>query len=246
MMRATSILAVSILFGLGCGNPEEEGRKAAQRKAEELNKQEVAAKAAVKIQPPVPGRAHVPCEQLIDPVKFTEALAEVEPVTVRDQTASDAEAAAVCGILRGGVRPDQKQQSEIMKKNFGRLGTLPGDEICVVTAYCWTLEDDAKFRDKCKTDGFNGDESMGSWSCLQVVAQGAEDVFSFKFLDEDTKCILKVRGGPSMISNELITTCAKAARDYIGKEQIAVGADRPPPAPAAGSAAPAGTGSATP
>jgi len=236
-MRA--ILLVAILFGLfGCTNAEEEGRKAAQKKAEELNKQEVASKAAVKINPPVAGRAHVPCEQLIDTAKFTESLAEVEPVRVRDQTSSDAEAAAVCGVLRGGVRPDQKQQSEIMKKNFGRLGTLPGDELCAITAYCWTIEDSEKFKAKCQTEGFTGNESMGTWACLQVVAQGADDVYSFKFLDEDTKCILKVRGGPSMIDNELITNCAKAARDYIGKEQIAPGWT--PPAPTG-----SGSGSAT-
>ena len=234
-MRATScsILALAIVFG--CTNAEEEGRKAAQQKAEELNKQEVAAKAAVKISPPVPGRAKIPCEQLIDPVKFTEALAEVEPVKVRDQTTMDAEAAAVCGVLRGGVRPDQKQQSEIMKKNFGRLGTLPGDELCAVTAYCWTIEEDAKFRAKCQAEGFLADDSMGSWACKQVVAQGADDVHVFKFFDEDTKCILKVRGGPSMVDNELIRTCAKAARDYIGKEQITVGAAPAPTAPAADS-----------
>jgi hypothetical protein len=236
-MRAILIVAVVILFG--CTNAEEEGRKAAQQKAEELNKKEVAAKAAVKVNPPVPGRAHIPCEQLIDAAKFTEALAEVEPVRVRDQTSSDAEAAAVCGVLRGGVRPDQKQQAEIMKKNFGRLGTLPGDELCAITAYCWTIEDEAKFKAKCQAEGFTGNESMGTWACLQIVAQGADDVYSFKFLDEDTKCIIKVRGGPSMIDNELITTCAKTARDYIGKDQIAVGG-AVAPAPAAGS------GSATP
>src|SRR5690349_12746764 len=230
-MRA--ILGVALVITFGCSkSAEEEGRKAAQQKAEELNKQEVAAKAAVKISPPVPGRAHIPCEQLIDAAKFTEALAEVEPVKIRDETTSDAEAAAVCGVLRGGTRPDQKQQSEIMKKNFGRLGTLPGDELCAVTAYCWTLEEDAKFRAKCQSDGFMGNETMGTWACVQVVAQGADDVNVYKWLDEDTKCILKVRGGPSMIDNELITNCAKTARDTIGKDQIAVGGAAPAPAPA--------------
>jgi hypothetical protein len=244
----TVVLAVS-----ACTNAEEAGRKAAQEKAAEETKREVAATAAVKVNPPVPGRRKIPCEQLIDPAKFQEALAEIEPMRVRDETQVDMDAAAVCGLLRGGVRPDQKQQGEIIKKNGGRLGTLPGDELCSVTAYCWTIEEDAKFRDRCKTQGFNGDETMGTWACLQVVAQGADDVNVYKFLDDDTKCVLKVRGGPSMVDNDVILRCAKAARDYIGKPEIEVRSDAPngftsAPAGSAGSgsgAAP-GSGSATP
>lgn len=234
MHRSISLLsitsAMSLALAMGCTNAEEEGRRAAQARAAAETQKEVAAKAAVKINPPVPGRAHLPCEQVIDPAAFTESLAEVDPITVKDNTASDAEAAAVCSLVRGGVRPDQSQQAAMIKKNGGRLGTIPGDELCRVTMYCWTLEEDAKFRDKCKRDGFQPDESMGSFACLQIVAQGADDVYSFKFLDEDTKCIIKVGGGPSMVDNDLITRCAKAARDLIGKPQIAVGGAAPAPA----------------
>jgi len=241
-MRASSSVSVSIslvasAFALvaGCTNAEEEGRRAAQQRAALETKRE-AAQAAPKVIPPVANRAHVSCEQLIDVQAFGEALAEVEPLTLKDTTSSDGDAAASCGLIRGGVRPDQSQQAAIIKKNGGRLGTIPGDELCNVTAYCWTIEDEQGFADRCKQQGFQQDDSMGSHACLQVVAQGADDVYSYKFLDEDTKCILKVRGGPSMIDNALITTCAKAARDLIGKAQIAPGWT-PPAAPTDGAGA---------
>jgi hypothetical protein len=224
-MRAMSIISVTLSLAAACGNPEEEGRKAAEARAAAETKAEVAAAApAVKLNPPVAGGAKVPCAQLLDAPAFTEALAEVEPLSVKDITQVDAEAAAVCALIRGGVRPDQAQQAKISKKNAGRLGTLPGDELCRVTAYCWTIETDARFRETyCKSKGLQSDESMGSYACLHINAVGADDVYSFTFFDEDTKCLLKVNGGPSMVDNDLITTCAKTARDLIGKPQIAPG-----------------------
>src|SRR5678815_4330744 len=116
--RFSAMKAITLAIGislLACGNAEEEGRRAAQAKAAAETKQEVASQAAVKISPPVPGRAHIPCTQLIDTTVFGEALAEVEPLRVTDITQTDAEAAAVCALIRGGVRPDPKQQAEMIK-----------------------------------------------------------------------------------------------------------------------------------
>jgi hypothetical protein len=67
-----------------------------------------------------------------------------------------------------------------------------------------------------------------------IVAQGADDVKRFRFFDDDTKCIIQVRGGPSNVDNDLIGKCAKAAHDLIGPDHIKVGA-----APAAPSDTPA-------
>jgi hypothetical protein len=241
-MRAMAMTAMTLTIGLlACGNAEEEGRRAAQAKAAAETKQEVATQAAVKVNPPVPGRAHIPCTQLIDAAQFTEALAEVEPIKVTDITQTDADAAAVCALIRGGVRPDPKQQAEMIKKaKGGRLGAIPGDELCRVSAFCWTIEDDVKYRAKCPTDGDTPDESTaGGWSCMHLNAQGSDDVYSYRFVDEDTKCILKINGGPSMVDNEFIATCAKTARTLIGKPQITPGM-APAPAPTG-----SGSGSAT-
>jgi hypothetical protein len=238
-LSSLSLLAAIALAG--CGDPEAEGRRAAQERAALETRRETATKAAEKIIPPVANRAKIPCEQLIDPTPFTELLGEVDPLSVRDATAADAEAAASCSLIRGGERPDQAQQAALSKKNGGRIGTIPGDEVCNVTAYCWTIEDLTSLKAACKRDGFQDDESLGHYSCLQVVATGSDDVHSFKFFDEDTKCLLKVRGGPSMVDNDIISRCARAARDTIGKPQIAPGWT--PPAPGSGSdGAAAGSG----
>ena len=102
-----------------------------------------------------------------------------------------------------------------------------------MTAFCWTIEEAQKFKEKCKVRKDRDDESMGSYACVQVVAQGIDDVFVYRFFDEDTKCILQVRGGPSNVDNEIIRNCAKTARDMIGPAQIAVtpGGDATPPPP---------------
>jgi hypothetical protein len=113
-----------------------------------------------------------------------------------------------------------------------------------VTAFCSTIEDPQKFKEKCHTRKDRDDDSMGSYACVQVVAQGIDDVQVFRFFDDDTKCIIQVRGGPSNSNNDLIRDCAKAARDMIGPAQIAVtpGGDKPADKPADGSAG-SGSGS---
>src|SRR5438093_272403 len=77
------------------------------------------------------------------------------------------------------------------------------------------------------------DVSLGFSACVLVVATGEDDVKRFRFYDEDTKCIIQVHGGPSMVDNDLIGKCAKAAHDLIGPDQIKPGAAPAAPAPAA-------------
>ncbi|MDQ3365524.1 MAG: hypothetical protein M3680_08860 [Myxococcota bacterium] len=242
-MRAiTAIIAIGVL-GSGCGKGAKQGEEEARREAEALQKQkEATGGVAAVIRPPVPGSTRIPCERLLDPVAFGAAINEKEPLEMKDITKAEAEAAASCSLHRGGKRLNEKEQQALLKKE-GRLGVLAGDELCNVTAFCWTIEDAQRFKDKCKARKDRDDESMGTYACMQVVAQGVDDVHVFRFFDEDTKCVLQVRGGPSNVDNEIIRNCAKAARDQIGAAQIAVtpGGDAPPPA--AGAAAPAGSGS---
>jgi hypothetical protein len=228
-MRALSITSLSIIaaIGLGCGD-KEDAKEAARREAEALE-QATAAKPAPKVLPPVPGEQRIPCEQLIpDPEPYRTALGETEPVSVRDVTRGDAEAAASCSIVRGGEKLTAKQQEELAKKTNRRMGVLPGEDLCNVTAYCWTVETEENFRLRCKQRGHKDDEStMGSYSCVQVVAQGADDVNVHRFFHPDTKCILQVRGGPSNVDNDKIAACARTARDTIGPEHIRVAAPTP-------------------
>lgn len=239
---ANVVLAGATL--VACGKSENAGAEEARKQAEaELKDKVKNGEAAVKIKPPVPGQQTIPCEQLIDLPTFQSAMGELEPLTVKDTRKAEPEAASSCGLARGGKRPTEAEQKAILKKE-GRLGVMAGDELCNVTAYCWTIEDPERFKLKCKQKKDQDDESMGSYACKQVVAVGADDVFVYRFFDADTKCIIQVKGGPSNVDNEAIRKCAIAARDTITPERITPGAA---PAPSdAGSAAgsAAGSGSA--
>lgn len=211
-----------------CGKSENAGAEEARKQAEaEQRAKEASGQSAVKIRPPVPGQATVACETLIDLAKFQEALGEAEPITIKDTRKNEPEAASSCAITRGGKRPTEAEQKAILKKE-GRLGVMPGDELCNVTAFCWTIEDADRFKEKCKQRKDQDDETMGSYACKQVVAVGADDVFVFRFFDTDTKCILQVKGGPSNVDNEMIRKCAITARDTITPERIVPGAAPPP------------------
>jgi hypothetical protein len=228
-MHAIAFAAVMAACN-GSGGIEE-----AKRQAAEQDKGKDTAAPAKKIQTPVPNMQHVPCDQLLDAAAFTKALAEADPVTVVDETKTDADAAASCALHRGGKRPTPAEQAA-MTKEKGKLGVLNGDELCRVTAYCWTIEDPDRFRKKClETKNRQEDNSMGTFACLQVVQTGEDDVDLFRFYDADTKCVLQVAAGPSMTDNSYIRTCAKAARDLIGPAQIAVQPVTGQPKPGAGS-----------
>jgi hypothetical protein len=220
-MRTT--IALSLLIALAaCDSGENAGREAAKRQqAEELKHAAAGTEAAKKISPPVPGRAKLDCKNVIDAEKFTQLLGESTPLTVVDSK-SEPEAAASCSLMRGGKRPSDAEQKAIIKEKGGRLGVIPGDELCNVSTFCWTIEDPDRFMKKCAELKEKTDNSLGFAACVLVVATGEDDVNRYRFFDDDTKCIIQVRGGPSNVDNDLIGKCAKAAHDLIGPDQIKV------------------------
>ena len=234
-------IVLSLGVGLaGCSKGANEGAEEAKKQAEKEQKEkEASGGTAKKITPPVPGKAKLDCNAVINADSFKQALGETEPVTVA-ASGSEPDAAASCSILRGGKRLSDAEQKAKLKKE-GRLGVMPGDEICNVSTFCWTIEDPDRFRKHCAEVKDKDDDSLGFYSCVLIVAQGADDVKRFRFFDDDTKCIIQVRGGPSNVDNDLIGRCAKAAHDLIGPDQIKVGAA--PAAPAA-PAEPAGSAAA--
>src|SRR5262249_42424585 len=234
-MRTT--IAILLILA-GCSKGASEGAEEAKKQAEkEQREKEKSGGAAQKVNPPVPGRGKLDCAAVINADAFKQALGETEPITEAAST-SEPDAAASCSILRGGKRLSDAEQKAKLKKD-GRLGVMPGDEICNVSTFCWTIEDADRFRRHCAEIKDKDDESLGFYSCVLIVAQGADDVKRWRFFDDDTKCIIQVRGGPSNVDNDLIGKCAKAAHDLIGPDQIKVGA-----APAAPAAPAAGSGSA--
>src|SRR5258708_36974162 len=105
-----------------------------------------------------------------------------------------------------------------MKKKASKVGVLPGEELCNIPTFCWTIEDAERFRQKCHDTKDTDDNSLGFYACVMIVATGEDDVKRFRFFDDDTKCIIQVRAGPSMVGNDFIGKCAKAAHDLIGPE----------------------------
>lgn len=234
-MRTTIAIVLSIAL-LACSKGANEGAEEAKKQADKEQKEkEASGGVAKKISPPVAGRAKLNCASVINATQFQQALGEVEPITVADSK-SEPDAAASCSILRGGKRLTDAEQKAKLKKD-GRLGVMAGDEICNVSAFCWTIEDPDRFRKKCAELKDKDDDTLGFYSCVMIVAQGVDDVKRWRFFDDDTKCIIQVRGGPSNVDNDLIGKCAKAAHDMIGPEQIKVGA--PPAEAPAAPAAPA-------
>ncbi|MDX2092286.1 MAG: hypothetical protein SFX73_30765 [Kofleriaceae bacterium] len=231
-MRAPISIAVAVAALLpACSKGANEGAEEARKEAEaELKAKVAAGEAPKKISPPVPGQAKIPCAQLIDTAAFQTALGETEPLVLSEKK-DEAEAAASCSLNRGGKPLSQTEQAAKLKKE-GRLGVLPGDEVCNVSAFCWTIEEPERFKTKCAEKKHMDDESMGTYACRQTVMVGAFDVYVYRFFDADTKCVLQVRGGPSNTDNETIRKCAMTARDSIGPAQIAVSGATPPAAPA--------------
>lgn len=221
-------ITIVIAFVAACGS-KEDAKEEAKREAEALEKKAEAPKPAQKVLPPVPGEQRIPCEQLIDPTVFQTALGEAEVLSVKDMTKQDAEAAASCSLVKGGVMLTAKEQEALAKKTNRRMGVLPGDDICNISAYCWTVENEENFKARCKQKGHRDDTSMGNYACVQVVQQGADDVHVYRFFDPDTRCILQARGGPSNVDNQKILACANTARDSIGPAQIKVDAVMPTP-----------------
>lgn len=228
-----------VLLVAACGkdkNPLEEARR--QQEEEYKNRESVAA--PKKLRPPVPGETKLPCAQVMNVDAFQTALAETEPLTLKDVTPkNDGDVTASCDLVRGGKKLTDAEQQALIKKE-GRLGILSGDVVCNVRLLCTKLESEQTVRDRCARAKERADESMGTFACVQVVATGVYDVEVYKFFDEDTKCLIEVRGGPSNTDNSTIRTCATTARDTIGPPQIAVGPDGKPVG-----APPAQTGSAT-
>lgn len=207
---------------------EEAGMLAAQKEAEaESQRLAKETPAAPKQRAPVSGSRKLDCNQLIDMTAFREALGEKEPMAMRDVSKGNADANASCSLLRGGRSLSPKEQEAIIKRT-GKLGVIAGDELCNVSAYCNSVEQEESFKKRCRELKLQEDESAGFSACVKIIPHGAVDVKSFRFLDPETKCVIEVRGGPSMVDNDYIAKCAKAARDLIGPDQIA---ETPPAAP---------------
>lgn len=176
----------------------------------------------IKVKTALPGGVTIACNDMLDATKMTELLGEKDPVTFKD--VKEMGSTSVCSVRRGGEVMDAKAQAEIVKKT-ARLGVLAGDELCHVTIYCSIPANDENFQNDCKKNIEKGtrqaNEDIGAYACIKVTPKGPNDAFTYKFIDADTRCVMAVRGGPSVNEEAEVQKCAKAVMETVGPEQIA-------------------------
>lgn len=170
-----------------------------------------------KFTSPVPYGKHVSCANLVDGAKFATYI-NGEIGEVKDKSDSNAEATSVCAFMRGGEPPSndaQLRQAQNMK-----LGVLPGDEYCTLTAFCSYPAEPEEFKKKCQEDGHREDNSLGQFACVREYQRATEYAYTYRVIDAETQCIFEVMGGPSVTDEALVQGCTKAALETIGPENI--------------------------
>ncbi len=170
--------------------------------------------APVVVNPPVALGTKLACAKVFDPAVFTTALGEQALLVIRDQP--HAEATASCSFVRGGTKPTAAEQQRLLKQT-GKLGVLPGDVICEVSASCATIEEPERFDKACEQ---RGGKLFPDHACVSTFAAGAYDLEVHRVLDEDTGCVLSVHGGPANTDNDVVRACVKTARAAFGPAQL--------------------------
>jgi hypothetical protein len=173
----------------------------------------------IKFESPVPYGKHVACPDLVDGAKFATYIGD-EVGEVKDRSSSNAEATSVCSFMRAGTPPSSNDQLRSAQKNALRLGVLPGDEFCTVTAFCSYPANPEEFKKKCDGEGKRENHDLGQFACVQEFQRASEYAYTYRVIDPETKCIFEVMGGPSVTDESLVQNCTRAALETIGPENI--------------------------
>ncbi|MCG8424271.1 MAG: hypothetical protein MJE77_40780 [Proteobacteria bacterium] len=210
------LLLVAAFACLACNQDsvEEYNKKLDDRSAHKRSESK-----AVKVETAVPGGTKIACETLLDAAQLGDFLGEKAAVTVVDQTKPGLDATSVCSVRRGGKKLTAKQQEKLAEKTL-KLGVLPGDELCNISAYCSIPADEKSLASKCRADGLQSNEAIGVFACVRVRPKGPDDSYTYKFVDPDSRCILQVRGGPSVNEEKTVRKCARAALYLISRESL--------------------------
>lgn len=221
-MRALA-LPVTLAFSvIACSSDKDDAVKPAEPEVKEKKKRSN----VKKFESAVPYGKHVACADLIpDPAPFAAALAAAGMETpeigeVRDKSKSNLEATSVCAFFRAGTPPSDKDQQRAYLKGGMKLGVLPGDEYCTVTASCSYPTDLDDFKKKCQAEGSREDQGLGQFACVREFQRAELYAYTFRTIDVDSQCIFEVMGGPSVTDENLVRACTKAAIDSVTPEHI--------------------------
>ena len=176
----------------------------------------------IKVKTALPGGVTIGCNEILNATEITALLGEKESVVLKD--VKEIGPTSVCSVRRGGEVMDAKKQQEETTRT-GVLGVLAGDEICHVTIHCSIPAQDKQFELDCKNKIEAGtrqsNDDIGTFACIKVTPKGPNDAFTYKFIDKDSRCVMSVRGGPSVNEEAEVQKCAKAVADTVGPEELA-------------------------
>lgn len=162
----------------------------------------------------VPYGKQVACADVIDMALFSRYISG-EVGEVKDRASSNSEATLSCAFIRAGKPPTTDAQLRKYQREGQKLGILPGDEYCMVTAYCSLATDEERFKKKCDEDKDAVNESVGQFACVHTSQRGTKEAYTYRVIDPDTRCVLEVMGGPSVTDEPLVQNCTRAALEDI-------------------------------
>jgi hypothetical protein len=217
-MRGLILLATGLgLVACESGSSQDEagGPPAPQAKADSPAPGATPAGSNIqRIEIAVPYGKQVACTGAIDAALFSKYIGD-EIGEVKDRAKSNSESSLSCALMRAGKPPTTDAQLRKFQREGMKLGVLPGDEYCTVTAYCSLATDVERLKKKCDEDKDLGNEAVGQFACVHTSQRGTKEAYTYRVIDPDTKCMLEVMGGPSVTDEPLVQNCTRAALEDI-------------------------------
>jgi len=170
-----------------------------------------------KIETPVPVGKKLPCSALLDAEQAGAAVGR--QLELKDESGRDPEATSVCRFMTVGKPPSEKEQARMLARTQA-LGLLPGDELCQISVYCWSMYTVADLKKKCEDKKEATSTEIGALACIQEVKAGDKQRYNMTILDDDTRCKLVIHSGPGVTDLPTTKTCAKVAVDQITTDDL--------------------------
>ncbi len=154
-----------------------------------------------EIETPVPVGKKIACNTALPPDRLGALL--LKKIELVDESARDADATSVCRVM------------SVDKK--GKVG----DEICMVSIYCWAAYDVADLTKRCDARGEQTNvNDVGLMTCVKTVPAGDHDRHVITTLDPDTRCKVVVNAAPNQFDLAQTKACARAALDALDKSTL--------------------------
>ena len=215
-MKIHLITASLLLVSSAACKGEIEGGEEVEAKTAAPKKNNV-----VKLTTAVPYGKHLACEDVFpDTAIFTENIGD-EIGSIKDKSASNSSATVVCSMIRAGEPPSSPKELKTLEDKYAKLGVLPGDEYCMVSAYCSLANDADSFRAECEKNGHQGGTLDGDFACVRATEKGVEYSYTYKFIEPDTKCVVEAMAGPSVNDEAMVRGCALAAKEAMTMASVA-------------------------